>query len=77
MPELHELARTSKPASIPPKPLGDSGKGSISAEEVSVPVGVTEEGQPIFAHVRFDAPLKKGMLASLKQLLEALEKNLA
>lgn len=45
------------------------------SEEISLPVGVTEEGQAIFAHVRFDAPLKKGMLLSLKQLLDALEKT--
>jgi hypothetical protein len=45
-------------------------------KEISLPIGVTEEGQAIFAHVRFDAPLKKGMLLSLKQLLDALEKTL-
>jgi hypothetical protein len=45
-------------------------------KEISLPIGLTEEGQAIFAHVRFDAPLKKGMLLSLKQLLDALEKTL-
>ena len=53
-----------------PKPMPQGMK------EISLPVGVTEEGQAIFAHVRFDAPLKKGMLLSLKQLLDALEKTL-
>ena len=45
-------------------------------KEISLPIGVTDDGQAIFAHVRFDAPLKKGMLLSLKQLLDALEKTL-
>jgi len=45
-------------------------------KEISLPIGVTEDGQAIFAHVRFDAPLKKGMLLSLTQLLGALEKTL-
>ena len=45
-------------------------------KEISLPIGITEEGQAIFAHVRFDAPLKKGMLLSLTQLLTALEKTL-
>ena len=53
-----------------PKPMPQGMK------EISLPIGVTEEGQAIFAHVRFDAPLKKGMLLSLKQLLDALEKTL-
>jgi hypothetical protein len=44
-------------------------------KEISLPIGVTEDGQAIFAHVRFDAPLKKGMLLSLTQLLGALEKT--
>jgi hypothetical protein len=49
----------------------------VLGKEISLPIGVTDEGQVIFAHVRFDAPLKKGMLTSLKQLLDALEKNIA
>ena len=63
----HPLAQTPIPA---PKSMPQGMK------EISLPVGVTEEGQAIFAHVRFDAPLKKGMLLSLKQLLDALEKTL-
>jgi hypothetical protein len=47
------------------------------SKEISMPVGVSEEGQVISAHVRFDAPLKKDFLASLRGLLEALEKGLA
>jgi hypothetical protein len=46
-----------------------------AGKEISLPVGVSDEGQAIFAHVRFDAPLKKGMLTSLQQLLAALEKS--
>jgi hypothetical protein len=45
-------------------------------KEISLPVGVTEDGQPVFAHVRFDAPLKKEMLSSLRVLLDAVEKTL-
>lgn len=47
------------------------------SKEISMPVGVSEEGQAIFAHVRFDAPLRKDYLKSLRGLLEALEKGLA
>jgi len=61
----------------PLKPSEYAGKGTIPWAEISDPVGVTEEGKAIFAHVRFDAPLKKGMLSSLRQLLDALEKNLS
>jgi hypothetical protein len=46
-------------------------------QEISFPVGLNEEGQPIFAHLRFDAPLKKEMLASLRTLLEAIERTLS
>ena len=46
------------------------------SKEISMPVGVSEEGQAIFAHVRFDAPLRKDYLKSLRGLLEALEKGL-
>jgi hypothetical protein len=42
-----------------------------------MPVGVSEEGPAIFARVRFDAPLKKDYLKSLRGLLEALEKGMA
>jgi hypothetical protein len=49
---------------------------SQGSKEISLPVGITQEGQAIFAHVRFDAPLKKEMLISLKHLLEAVEKTL-
>ena len=50
---------------------------SAGSKEISMPVGVSEEGQAIFAHVRFDAPLKKDYLVSLRGLLEALEKGFA
>lgn len=50
---------------------------SGGSKEISMPVGVSEEGQVIFAHVRFDAPLKKEFLESLRSLLQALEKGLA
>jgi hypothetical protein len=55
---------------IAPKPI------AMATKEISLPVGITEEGQAIFAHVRFDAPLKKEMLVSLKHLLDAVEKTL-
>lgn len=42
---------------------------------ISLPVG-NEEGKVVFAHVRFDAALKKEWLASLRTLLEAMEKTL-
>ena len=69
--EMSDSAQVSvQPAGPASKPMPQGMK------EISLPVGVTEEGQAIFAHVRFDAPLKKGMLLSLKQLLDALEKTL-
>jgi hypothetical protein len=49
----------------------------IAPKEISMPVGLSEDGQPVFAHVRFDAPLKKEFLESLRGLLQALEKGLA
>ena len=77
MPGSQELPRMSNPTVKIIKPSEDAGKGIIPLAEISVPVGVTEEGKAIFAHLRFDAPLKKGMLSSLRQLLDALEKNLS
>jgi hypothetical protein len=69
--EMSDSVQTSvQTATVASKPMPQGMK------EISLPVGVTEEGQAIFAHVRFDAPLKKGMLLSLKQLLDALEKTL-
>jgi hypothetical protein len=79
-----EQDMVSAPANTSPTPntskppiAAGSPQNQPSAKEISLPVGVTEDGQVIFAHVRFDAPLKRGMLASLKQLLDALEKNIA
>ena len=57
------------------KPLAIKKPEVPGTKEISLPIGVTEAGQAIFAHVRFDAPLKKGMLSSLMQLLSALEKS--
>jgi hypothetical protein len=69
--EMNDSVQTSLQVAVPaPKPMPQGMK------EISLPVGVTDEGDAIFAHVRFDAPLKKGMLLSLKQLLDALEKTL-
>jgi hypothetical protein len=68
MPDLREVIE---------KPVVISKKSEIpGTKEISLPVGMSEDGQAIFAHVRFDAPLKKGMLLSLKQLLDVLEKTL-
>jgi hypothetical protein len=69
--EMNDSVQTSLQIAVPaPKPMPQGMK------EISLPIGVTDEGDAIFAHVRFDAPLKKGMLLSLKQLLDALEKTL-
>ena len=54
-----------------------AGQRQPGSKEISMPVGVSEEGQAIFAHVRFDAPLRKDYLKNLRGLLEALEKGLA
>jgi hypothetical protein len=64
---------------LPPAGSGIPQRPTVQrpANEISMPVGVSEEGQAIFAHVRFDAPLKKDFLKSLRGLLEALEKGLA
>jgi hypothetical protein len=58
------------------KQLTQRKSDASGTKEISLPIGITEDGQAIFAHVRFDAPLKKGMLSSLTQLLGALEKTL-
>lgn len=60
----------------PKKPLATPPKPPPASREISVPVGVTEEGQIIFAHVRFDGPLSKPLLESLKTTLDSLGKNL-
>ncbi|MBI4459216.1 MAG: hypothetical protein HY648_04050 [Acidobacteria bacterium] len=58
-------------------PKGQRPSAPLGSKEISMPVGVSDEGQAIFAHVRFDAPLRKDFLKSLRGLLEALEKGLA
>lgn len=48
----------------------------MSEREISMPIGFSEEGQVVFARLHFDAPLKKEFLVSLRNLLEAIEKEL-
>jgi hypothetical protein len=62
--------------SLRPAPNASTKAIPQGMKEISLPVGVTEDGQPVFAHVRFDAPLKKEMLSSLRVLLDAVEKTL-
>ncbi len=73
--EMNDSVQPSVQAAALPAP-GGAKSVPQGMKEISLPIGVTDEGQAIFAHVRFDAPLKKGMLLSLKQLLDALEKTL-
>jgi hypothetical protein len=51
-------------------------KRFIDSQEISLPVGVSETGDVIFAHIRFDGGVKKGLLSNLRTLLEAMEKPL-
>ncbi len=46
------------------------------AEEISLPVGIGSDGEVVFAHVRFDSGIKRNLVASLRALLEAMEKTL-
>ena len=66
-----------KPKKTPMDWLPPAGSGITrqqpSTKEISMPVGVSEDGQVIFAHVYFDGPLKKEYLVSLRALLQALE----
>ncbi|MEX2304340.1 MAG: hypothetical protein WD733_25580 [Bryobacterales bacterium] len=66
---------TSKAAHPPPPGAKPPFKGDAN-REISVPVGFTDDGQIVFAHVRFDGPLSKAVLESLKSTLESLGKNL-
>jgi hypothetical protein len=43
---------------------------------ISTPVGKDEEGRAVFAHVRFDAALRKEFVAGLKKYLDYLETTL-
>ena len=47
----------------------------VKSSEISLPVG-TEDGEVVFAHVRFDGGIKKSLVATLRSLLEAMEKSL-
>ena len=51
-------------------------KRIIEDQEISLPVGMSEDGGVIFAHVRFDGGIKKQLIANLRALLEAMEKPL-
>jgi len=51
-------------------------KKIVDAQEISLPVGISEDGEVIFAHVRFDGGIKKNLIANLRGLLEAMEKPL-
>jgi hypothetical protein len=44
--------------------------------EISLPVGTSDEGEIVFDTVRFDAVIKRNLVASLRGLLEAMEKTL-
>lgn len=59
----------------PPKDPLMKPKLPPQAFQISTPVG-SEEGQVIFAHVRFDGALKKDFVTSLKKYLDYLETTL-
>jgi hypothetical protein len=44
--------------------------------EISLPVGTADNGEIVFATVRFSAGIKRNLVASLRVLLEAMEKTL-
>jgi hypothetical protein len=48
-----------------------------TAHVIYLPVATAEEGKTIFAHIQFDAALKKEWLASLCTLLQAMEQAMA
>lgn len=52
-------------------------KRFMDAQEISLPVGMSEDGEVVFAHLRFDGGIKKSLLANLRALLEAMEKPLS
>lgn len=53
----------------PPPPIG-------KAMEISLPVGTSGDGEIVFATVRFSSGIKRNLVASLRALLEAMEKTL-
>jgi hypothetical protein len=59
---------------LPSLPVGAPiTSGSIN---ISTPVGKDEEGKAVFAHVRFDAALRKEFVSGLKKYLDYLETTL-
>lgn len=46
------------------------------SSNISTPVGTGEDGQPVFASLNFDAPLKREFVTALKKYLEYLETTL-
>ncbi len=81
MTEAAEQPRQSTTSKVPPP--GAITGGVLPAKvtgprlsEISLPVGTSEDGEVVFAHVRFDSGIKRNLIASLRMLLEAMEKTL-
>ena len=62
-------------ANIGAAPTGRTAASKLSSE-ISLPVGTSDDGEIVFAHVRFDSGIKRNLIASLRALLEAMEKTL-
>ncbi len=61
----------------PPVSAPTTKSGGIpKLSEISLPVGTSDDGEIVFAHVRFDSGIKRNLIASLRSLLEAMEKTL-
>ena len=50
--------------------------GPATSASISTPVGKDDEGRAVFAHVRFDAALRKEFVTGLKKYLDYLETTL-
>jgi len=60
-------------AVFPGRPMDSK---QVKPMEISLPVGTAEDGEIVFATVRFSAGIKRNLVASLRALLEAMEKTL-
>lgn len=76
--EMIEEAQT-QPNRIVNLSGSSAGKSTVigkASETISLPVGISESGEIVFAHVRFDSGIKRNLVASLRGLLEVMEKTL-
>lgn len=71
-----EAAKVSSARSAPPEGAQVTSNTPLMSTNISTPVGKDDEGRAVFAHVRFDAALRKEFVMGLKKYLDYLEGTL-